>query len=99
MSGTQTLLRGYDCRADRGGCGAVRGDYCVAASGRITQAHAARWDEFYGRRSHPRVRAAGWRTDREVHFRRAVRKLAHHLDECRAILDELERHLKEAGDE
>lgn len=101
MSGAQTVLRNnYDCRPDRGGCGALRGDYCVASSGKITQAHAARWDEYFGRASHPRMRVAPRRgVHREAAFNRAIRKLASRLDECRAILDELERHLEETDDD
>jgi hypothetical protein len=97
-----TLRNNYDCRPDRGGCGAVRGDYCVAASGKLTAPHAARWDEYFGRpssRIHVRLTPRpGRELHREAAFNRAIRKLASRLDECRAILDELERHLEETDD-
>lgn len=104
MTSTAAALRdGYDCLADRGGCGAQRGDYCVAASGKITAAHAARWDQYFGRASsriHVRLTPRPGRdVHRDVAFRRAVRKLAHHLDECRVILDDLERQLEEQRDD
>lgn len=97
MSGIQTRLREYDCDLGRGGCGVAAGDYCVAASGRVTTAHAARWDQYFGRkpghagRRHPRP-------DRDPPMVQAMDRLDRHLRECRAALDELAQYLKERDD-
>jgi hypothetical protein len=101
VTSTAARLRdGYDCLTDRGGCGAVRGDFCVAASGKITAPHAARWDQYFGRVSRIRIRLTprpGRDVHRDVAFTRAIVKLARLLEECRGILDDLERQLEEAG--
>lgn len=103
MTSTAAALRdGYDCHTDRGGCGAARGDFCVAASGKITAPHAARWDQYFGRPSRVRIRLTprpGRELHRDVAFSRAIVKLARLLGECRGILDDLERQLEEQRDD